>query len=231
MSDEHPSFDAMRPRPDDVPGASPSPNSAPAPGAPPRRARLWFIVATGALLLALGIWLVASKLPGFLTRSEGVPATAPPASTSGAPGGDARRIQATLFYVAADGISLVPVTRDVLFGATPAEQARRIVEAQVQTPEGLQSAIPAGTIVRAVFLTENHEAYVDLGGTIRSGHSGGSLDEALAVYAIVNAVTANLPDVTGVQILIDGSEVDSLAGHLDLRFPLGKALEWVQKGQ
>jgi hypothetical protein len=230
MSDEHPPFDAMRQRPSDAPGASPAaPDGAPPPVAPMRRTRTWSIVAIGVLLLALGIWLVASKLPGFLTRSEETPS--PPASASGAPGSDARRIQATLFYVAADGISLTPVTRDVLFGATPAEQARRIVEAQVQTPEGLQSAIPAGTIVRAVFLTENHEAYVDLGGTIRSGHSGGSLDEALAVYAIVNAVTANLPDVTGVQILIDGSEVDSLAGHLDLRFPLGKALEWVQKGQ
>jgi hypothetical protein len=30
--------------------------------------------------------------------------------------------------------------------------------------------------------------------------------------------------------LIDGQEVDTLAGHMDLRFPLGKALDWIQKG-
>ena len=30
----------------------------------------------------------------------------------------------------------------------------------------------------------------------------------------------NLPAVTGVQILIDGKEVDTLAGHVDLRRPL-----------
>jgi hypothetical protein len=36
-----------------------------------------------------------------------------------------------------------------------------------------RSAIPAGTTVRNVFLTENGEAYVDLGGTIVSGHGGG----------------------------------------------------------
>jgi hypothetical protein len=41
----------------------------------------------------------------------------------------------------------------------------------------------------------------------------------------------NLPDITGVQILIEGKEVDSLAGHLDLRAPLAKALDWVEKGQ
>ena len=120
----------------------------------------------------------------------------------------------------------------MLYGATPAEQARRIIEAQVEKPaDGKVSAIPAGTTVRAVFLARGGEAYVDLGGTIVSGHTGGSLNEALTVYAIVNAVTINLPDVTAVQILIEGKEVDTLAGHLDLRAPLAKGLEWVRKGQ
>ena len=50
-------------------------------------------------------------------------------------------------------------------------------------------------------------------------------------YAIVNAVTVNLPDIAAVQILVNGKQVDTLAGHIDLRYPLGKALEWVRKGQ
>ena len=33
--------------------------------------------------------------------------------------------------------------------------------------------------------------------------------------------------MTRVQILIDGKEVDTLAGHVDLRRPLAKSLEWV----
>ncbi len=203
----------------------------PAPPPPPRAThRRWPIVVAGIAVLALGIWLVLAHLPDLLTRSdEGAPAgeASAPADVS-----EGRRIQATLFYISEDGTRLVPTMREVPYGASPAEQARRIVEAQVETPEGMVSAIPAGTLVRTVFLTESHEAFVDLGGTIVSGHTGGSLDEALAVYAIVNAITINMPDVTGVQILIDGKEVDSLAGHLDLRFPLGKATEWiVQKGQ
>ena len=74
------------------------------------------------------------------------------------------------------------------------------------------------------------DAYVDLGGAVVTGHTGGSLDEALTVYAIVNALAANLPGVSTVQILIEGQEVDSLVGHLDLRHPLGRALDWVRKG-
>ncbi len=45
-----------------------------------------------------------------------------------------------------------------------------------------------------------------------SKHPGGSLEELFTVYAIVNALTVNLPAIIGVQILVDGHEVDTLAG-------------------
>ena len=181
-------------------------------------------IAIGVVLLGAGLWVV-TLIPGWLARD---PTVATPAATAEA---GARRIQATLFYVSDDGSELVAVGRDVPYGATPAEQARLILEAQVKTPDGFASAIPAGTTVRAVFLGTKGEAYVDLSPEARSGHAGGSLAETLAVYALVNAVTANLPTVTAVQILVDGKEVDSLAGHIDLREPLGRSETWVRKGQ
>ena len=58
--------------------------------------------------------------------------------------------------------------------------------------------------------------------------NGGTLDEILSVYTIVDALTENLPAVTAVQILVDGKEVDTLAGHVDLRAPLARNLAWVQ---
>jgi hypothetical protein len=51
------------------------------------------------------------------------------------------------------------------------------------------------------------------------------------VYAIVNALTVNLPDITSVQVLVDGKEVDTLVGHLDLRHPLRRGARWVQRAQ
>ena len=142
--------------------------------------------------------------------------------------GETRKIHATLFYVADTGNELIPVNAEVPFGDSPAEQARRIVEAQVQPPvEGTLSAIPAGTKVRAVYLTPHGEAYLELSADVARGHTGGSLDEALAVFTLVNALTVNLPDITAVQILIDGKEVDTLAGHLDLRRPIEPDSRWV----
>ena len=78
--------------------------------------------------------------------------------------------------------------------------------------------------LRDVFLTERGDAFVDLSGEIMSKHPGGSLDEIFTVYSIVNALTVNLPAITRVQILVDGKEVDTLAGHVDLRHPLAKSL-------
>jgi hypothetical protein len=86
----------------------------------------------------------------------------------------------------------------------------------------MYSPIPVGTTVRAVYLTTKGEAFVDLSREIVTGHTGGSLDESLTVFALVNALTVNLPDVSGVQMLVDGKEVDTQSG-IDLRHPLGRS--------
>jgi hypothetical protein len=203
----------------------------PSPAMPPPRRRLFLAGAAGLALLALGVWLVVSNLPGLLTGPAGGPA--PSATTEPAtPTGDARRINATLFYVAANGRELEPVGREVLYAPATAAQARNIIQTLLEpVPEGRTAAVPAGTSVRAVYLTGRGEAFVDLSGDVVTAHPGGSLNEALTVYAIVNALTVNLPEVSAVQILIDGREVDTLNGHLDLRHPLSRSLRWIQRGQ
>jgi spore germination protein GerM len=117
----------------------------------------------------------------------------------------------------------------VPFGESAVDQARQIVAAQLApVSDPLVSPIPAGTTLRSIFITDRGEAYVDLSREISSNHSGGTLDEMLTVYAIVDSLTANLPAVTSVQLLIDGKEVATLAGHVDLRRPLTKNLIWIQ---
>lgn len=139
------------------------------------------------------------------------------------------RIKARLFYLTADGMRLQPSEQDVEFGATTTAQARRLIEAQLQPPQPpLVSAVPAGTTLKELFLTDRGEAYVDLSAELSKNHLGGSLDEILTVYTLVSALTENLPSITRVQILIDGREVDTLAGHVDLRRPLARSSEWIQ---
>ena len=125
--------------------------------------------------------------------------------------------------MAEDGIHLTHVERDVPYGEGTLEQAREIVAAQMAPVSApLLSAIPPGTTLRALFISEGGEAFVDFSREIVSAHTGGTANELLTIYTIVNALTENLPAVRGVQVLVDGKEVDTLAGHVDLRNPLAR---------
>ena len=177
------------------------------------------------VVLAAVVFVAKRGVPGLSSRG----AAKPPASAPAAPAPPGRKIKARLFYVAEDGTRLTSVERDVAYGEGPDEQAREIVAAQIApVAEPLVSAIPPGTTLRAVFITKTGDAYVDLSVEARAAHPGGTVNELLTVYTIVNALTVNLPAVTGVQLLVDGKEVDTLSGHVDLRRPLAKNLSWVQ---
>ena len=92
----------------------------------------------------------------------------------------------------------------------------------------MASAIPEGVTLKTVLLSEKGDAFVDFSPELSTKHTGGSLDELLTVYAIVDTLTVNLPAIARVQILIDGKEADTLAGHIDLRRPLAKNLSWTR---
>ena len=181
------------------------------------------------LLIALAV-SVTTIVATVVVRRRSAP---PPQATAAAPAVEAvkpgRKIKARLFYVSMDGTKLTSVEREVAYGDGPAAQAQEIVNAQLAAAAApLVSAIPPGTTLRALFLNEKGEAYVDLSKEVSTAHTGGSQDETLTIYTIVNALTANLPAVTSVQLLVDGKEVDTLAGHIDLRKPLEKNLALVE---
>ena len=185
-------------------------------------------LAIGALVVFAGVaaWVLFIGLPRWYAARNAPATTAAGTTRTGAPAA-VRKITATLYFVGEDGMALAPVQREVPFGATVAEQARAIIEAQLAAAPPLVSAIPADTKLRDVYVTERGDAFIDLSGELVAKHPGGSLHEIFTVYTLVNALTVNLPAVTRVQILVDGKEVDTLAGHVDLRHPLAKSLEWV----
>ncbi len=190
-----------------------------------RRTAIALAVGVAVMAAVAGVWVGLSETPPGVA-----PAAAPPASAA-APAVDGTlgpRIKARLFYVAADGQHLTEVEQDVPYSNQTAAQARTILEAQfapVTAP--LVSAIPAGTRLRAVYLTPAGEAYVDLSAEVSHAHPGGLVSEMLTIYTVVNALAVNLPSVHDVQLLIDGKETDTLAGHFDLRRPLRKHLQLV----
>lgn len=184
-----------------------------------RRVATTAVLAVTAVALGWGMF-------AFLGRrlAEPTPDAEPPSARADASPGVGPRIAATIYFVSEDGTSLVGVPIDVPLRDEPAAQARALVEAQLATepPPPMARAVPAGVSVRGVFLTGRDDAYVDLDGAFVAALPGGSHNELMAAYAIVSVVTTNLSPVARVQILIDGREVETLSGHVDLREPLRK---------
>jgi hypothetical protein len=183
-----------------------------------------------AVVAAAGVfgWLVMSAL-GRVLRTPAAPAGDPsaeapavaPAPTESA---DGPRIKATLFFGSEDGQRLVGVEQDVPLAEGTVAQARALVEALLATPPPppLVRTIPEGTTLRGIYVSDQQEVFVDLDAAVRIRHAGGSMQELLTVYSLVNTLLVNLPTASAVQILIDGREADTLAGHVDLRRPLRK---------
>jgi hypothetical protein len=165
-------------------------------------------------LLAWGVTLGLERLAAPDAQTVTAPA-APAQSTA--------HITATLFYAGADGATLLPIRREVPLAGGVVAQGRQLLVAQLAPPpDGQRSVVPSGTQLRAFYVTDRGDAFVDLSPEVTTAHPGGTLNELLTVYALVNAVTANLPAIQRVQLLVDGKEVDTIAGHVDVRRPLAR---------
>ncbi len=81
------------------------------------------------------------------------------------------------------------------------------------------SAIPRGVSLRELFVTSQGVAYLDLSQELVSNHPGGSSAEELTVFSLSQTLIANFPAVKTVKILVEGREIQTLAGHLDLTIP------------
>lgn len=171
----------------------------------------WIRVA--AAVLAAAALACSSPAPGTGDAPE---------STAGQPAPDmVGHVAVTLYYASSESPWLVPVQQEVPLADGLLAQGRQILAAQLgEAPEGLVSVFPTGTRLRGFYVTERGEAFVDLSPEVAASHPGGVLNEQLTVYGLVNAITTNLPAIERVQLLIGGREVDSLAGHVDLRRPL-----------
>lgn len=87
-----------------------------------------------------------------------------------------------------------------------------------EVPRGCNRPLPPGVEVFGISLTDGL-ATVDFSEELRAGFRGGSENEQVTVYSIVNTLTS-LPTIERVQILVEGSTVSTLGGHHDISGPL-----------
>ncbi len=101
----------------------------------------------------------------------------------------------------------------------PGEDLYALMRALCEGPEisGSISAMPRGTRALAAFVNpEDHSVVVDFSQELVTGHPGGSAAEAATLTSILRTVALNFPASHSCVILVEGAQVETLAGHLDL---------------
>ena len=178
--------------------------------------RLWPWVVAGviiAVLLSVGAYMF------FIGQKTGVqaPQTAAfqPATTIAGP-----KLTVTLYFPSKDGRLLSPEKRDVPEGADLTAKVRAVVVELLRGPQtGLTPAFPADTRVKGVFIDPKGTAYINLSREVQTEYPGGAWTETLTIYSLVNTLTFDFPEIKRVQVLVEGSAVDTLAGHIDASRP------------
>lgn len=174
------------------------------------------VAAAGLALVGLGLLL------GRLTAPSGnAPEPAPlsvPAPAPLTPGEAGRTVR--LFFADPETTALREVSRQVPQGVTPVEEAKRLLDELIRGPgDALAPTIPEGARVRQLYIDGEGTAYVDFTRELQANHAGGTAGELLTIYSIVDTLASNLEQVKRVQLLVEGAEITTLAGHIDARRP------------
>jgi spore germination protein GerM len=132
-----------------------------------------------------------------------------------------KRSAAHLYFADRNNYYLMSEQRVVSHSGDSVDYARSIVEALIKGPQtSLVRTIAADTELMAIFIIPDGVCYVDLSQAVGKDHPGGCNSELLTIYSVVNSLILNVPEIKQVKLLVDGKEVQTLAGHIDLVFPL-----------
>jgi spore germination protein GerM len=118
----------------------------------------------------------------------------------------------------------VTVDRQIYATASVVNQGKQLLQALLDGPEAKEpQASPCfgpGAAYLELYLDGRGLAVVDLPRLTVDGLPGGTSSEVATLYCLIRTLTQNLPQVSRVQVLIDGQPAESLRGHLDLQDPL-----------
>ena len=125
--------------------------------------------------------------------------------------------EVTLYFVNEKGDALVAEKRTI---AKEEGIARAAVNALLQGPQNkdLQTAVPAGTLLKDINIKEDGSCIVDFSKTLLTKIEPEN-GEMLTVAAIVQTL-AQFSSVKEVQILVDGKIIETLGGKVDISKPI-----------
>ena len=174
-----------------------------------------FFIALSVLLAAvLAMSIYAWHMRG---RAAATPAAAVDTRPVVAPvAGASERV--TLF-VAYDDIGIVRAqSAQIPMPSVRQQRAEELLRALVALYLDKSSPHPLtpGSDIRSVYLVDPGLAVIDVNAAFADGHRSGVLAEELTIASLIQTLSANIPGILKVKILVEGKQRETLAGHADL---------------
>ncbi len=138
----------------------------------------------------------------------------------------------TLYFADSKWTQLVAQQKSYTADPDPVKRIEDLVELLVEGPaQGAEPVLPAGTKLRKVYLGPDGLAVIDFEPTLDELRSYGASAEMLSVFALVHTICNNVEGINSVQILVDGREQETFAGHVRISEPLGPRSDLVDGGE
>jgi hypothetical protein len=122
-------------------------------------------------------------------------------------------------YYESPRMRLTAEPRSIPLPGSPAAAIPVVVRELIKGPAAPTSLrlFPGDTVVRGAYLLPEGTVVVDLGGpTLTQGWETGSHQELMAIASLAQTVTSNFAQARRVRIVINGTQAETLAGHLSL---------------
>lgn len=133
-----------------------------------------------------------------------------------------------LFYPAGTQLEMSEKSIQRRSGSVAAAEA--IIEEYFKlTVNGKGSAIPRNVRVLGIYRDPSQVLYIDLSDELRRNFQGDALSEYLLIRGLYESLISNISDIQDVKLLIEGKELDSLGGHIYLKFPLRNIVSYDPK--
>ena len=185
-------------------------------------AKRWLFLMLLTLLFAGGTWYLYRYQPDEELVQDDV-LTGQPSVAPAIPQVDSQAV--TLLVLDPGSGALVRKTQEIERQAELGQRIMQTLRLLIQPePEQRNAALPEGVEVLNVFLTPEGTAYVNVTRELQDRHVGGLAAELATVTALINTIFENFPEVKHVQLLVEGNEIETLAGHVDCRKPFSKML-------
>ncbi len=173
------------------------------------------LLAAAVLVLGMALWRIYPEYRSLKAEKPVAPAPADKTERTEA----SKPVVAQLYFArVVDGKQrMVAISRELPPGLGVARSTlEELLRGEV--PRGCDRPLPPGTELLGISI-EEEVATLDFSGELREGFRGGSDNEQVTVYSIVNTLTS-LPTIERVRILVEGRSINTLGGHHDISRPL-----------